>query len=70
GRTPTGPQLVGDYVGVVDIEGYLHLMKRDDGALVGRLTTDGSPATSQPTALGDTAVWQSVNGTLYAVGAR
>jgi len=70
GRAPSGPQLIGDYVGVVDIEGYVHLLNRDDGALVGRLATDGSPSTGQPAAYADNAVWQSVNGTLYAVGAR
>ncbi|NDP42978.1 MAG: outer membrane protein assembly factor BamB, partial [Aromatoleum sp.] len=66
-----GPQLIGDQLGVVDGEGYLHLIDRNDGSLVGRMATDGSPATAQP---GVTppgiAVWQSEAGTLYAVGAR
>jgi outer membrane protein assembly factor BamB len=70
GRTPSGPQLLGDYVAVVDIEGYAHLLNRDDGGFVGRIATDGSPATTQPAASGANAVWQSVSGTLYAVGAR
>ena len=70
GRAPSGPQLVGDYVAVVDVEGYAHLISRDDGSFVGRIATDGSPATAQPAASGANAVWQSVNGTLYAVGAR
>jgi outer membrane protein assembly factor BamB len=65
-----GPVLVGDHVGVVDIEGYLHLMDRNDGSLVGRLATDGSPAVSQPVALGERALWQSQSGTLFAVSAR
>jgi outer membrane protein assembly factor BamB len=70
GRTLGGPQIVGDYVGSVDIEGYVHLMDRNDGAFVGRLATDGSAATSQPAASGANAVWQSASGTLYAVTAR
>jgi outer membrane protein assembly factor BamB len=65
-----GPQLVGDYVGVVDGEGYLHLIDRNDGNLVGRAATDGTPATSQPVAAGTDIVWQSSGGTLYAFGAR
>jgi outer membrane protein assembly factor BamB len=65
-----GPQLVGDYVGVVDGEGYLHLIDRNDGNLVGRAATDGTPATSQPVAAGTDIVWQSGGGTLYAFGAR
>jgi outer membrane protein assembly factor BamB len=66
-----GPQLVGDQVGVVDGEGYLHLLDRNDGSLVGRLATDGSPATAQPSvASPGVALWQSETGTMYAVGAR
>jgi outer membrane protein assembly factor BamB len=68
-RQPTGPQLVGDYVAVVDIQGYATLFDRNDGSMVGRIATDGSPATSQPAAAGPYAVWQSTNGTLYAIGA-
>jgi outer membrane protein assembly factor BamB len=69
-RQPSGPQIVGDYVGVVDIEGYFHVIDRNDGSLVGRLATDGSAATTQPAVSGANAVWQSVNGTLYAVSAK
>ena len=65
-----GPVIVGDHVGVVDGEGYLHLMDRNDGNLVGRIATDGSAAAAQPMAIGDRAVWQSQGGTLYAVGTR
>jgi outer membrane protein assembly factor BamB len=68
-RQPTGPQLLGDYLAVVDVEGYLHVLDRSDGSLVGRLATDGSPATAQPAASGANVVWQSVKGTLYAVSA-
>lgn len=69
-RRPGGPQLVGDYLGVVDAEGYLHLLDRSEGTLAGRLATDGTGATSQPGRAGDTAIWQSAGGTLYAVTAR
>jgi outer membrane protein assembly factor BamB len=65
-----GPQLVGDYLAVLDFEGYLHLLDRNDGSLVGRAATDGGPATSQPVAAGGNVVWQSERGTLYAFGAR
>lgn len=69
-RRPGGPQLVGDYLGVVDAEGYLHLLDRSEGALAGRLPTDGTPATAQPGRSADMAIWQSEGGTLYAVTAR
>jgi outer membrane protein assembly factor BamB len=65
-----GPQLVGDFVGVVDVEGYLHLLSRSDGAYVGRLATDGRPATAQPSVIGGGGLWLSDAGTLYSVTAR
>ena len=40
-------------------EGYVYLLDRSDGKLVGRAPTDGTPATAQPPQSGDNAVWQS-----------
>jgi outer membrane protein assembly factor BamB len=65
-----GPQLIGDEIGVVDVEGYLHLLSRSDGAYVGRLATDGSLATAQPAPLGGGMLWQSEKGTVYSVEAK
>ena len=65
-----GPQLVGDDLGVVDVEGYLHVLSRTDGAYLGRLATDGSLATAQPIALGGGLLWQSEKGTVFSVVAR
>ena len=65
-----GPQLVGDQVGVVDVEGWLHLISPVNGAYVGRIATDGSAATSQPAAIVGGALWQSTTGTLFAARAR
>ncbi len=65
-RFPSGPVLVGDAVGVVDGEGYLHLLDPNDGNLIGRVATDGSAALSQPESAGNAAVWQSANGTLIS----
>jgi outer membrane protein assembly factor BamB len=69
-RRVGGPQLVGDYIGVVDVEGYLHLLSRTDGAYVGRLATDGRPATTQPVLLAGSGLWLSDGGNLYSVTAR
>jgi outer membrane protein assembly factor BamB len=69
-RRPGAPQLIGDYVGVVDVEGYLQLIDRNDGSLVGRTATDGTPATSQPARAGANTVWQSAGGSVYAYTAR
>jgi len=65
-----GPQMFGDYVGAVDAEGYLHLLSTVNGAYVGRLATDGKPATAQPELMLTGALWQSTSGTLYAVSAK
>jgi outer membrane protein assembly factor BamB len=65
-----GPQLVGDYVGVVDVEGYLHLLARDDGKYVGRMATDGTAPTGQPAQLAGGVVWQSDGGNVYSVNAK
>jgi outer membrane protein assembly factor BamB len=65
-----GPQLIGDELGVVDVEGYLHLLSRADGAYVGRLATDGSLATTQPVQVGGGIVWQSEKGTVYFVTSK
>ena len=65
-----GPQLIGDELGVVDVEGYLHLLSRSDGAYVGRIATDGSLATTQPAQLAGSILWQSQKGTLYSVSAK
>ena len=64
------PQIVGDLVGVVDIQGYLHLMSAANGAYVGRLATDGTAATAQPVPFLGSVLWQSAGGTLYAVTAK
>ncbi len=63
-RFPSGPAIIGDYLGIVDIEGYLHLLDRNDGSLVGRIATDGAAAISQPQANGTAIVWQSAAGNL------
>lgn len=69
-RFPSGPARVGAYVGIVDAEGYLHLLDPRTGALVGRVATDGSAALSQPYGDGDAIIWQSAAGNLFSVGAR
>ena len=69
-RRPGGPQIAGDFVAVVDGEGYVHLLDRNNGKVVGRMATDGSPATSQPAASAGNAVFLSTNGKLFAVTGR
>jgi outer membrane protein assembly factor BamB len=69
-RFPSGPAIVGDYLGVIDGEGYLHLLDRNDGSLVGRIATDGAAAVSQPQLNGAAIVWQSAAGNLINASAK
>jgi outer membrane protein assembly factor BamB len=69
-RSPSGPQLLGDYLAVVDYQGYVHLLDRSDGSLVGRVATDGSATTSQPVAINDSILVQTRKGALFNIAAR
>ena len=41
-----------------------------DGSYVGRLATDGTPATAQPDRRGTSIVWQSTGGNVYSVSVK
>jgi len=69
-RKPAGAQIAGDFLLVVDPQGYIYLLDRSDGKLVGRAPTDETAATAQPVQSGTNAVWQTQGGTLYAVTGR
>jgi outer membrane protein assembly factor BamB len=69
-RKPMGVQVTGDYLAVLDIQGYVHLFEKATGNYVGRLASDGTPPTGQPQRLGERVIWQSLGGSVYAVGVR
>ncbi len=52
-RTVTGPAVVEDYVAVGDYEGYLHLLSRYDGSIVGRVRVDSDGIRAAAYAIGD-----------------
>lgn len=66
-RQLTLPRAHGDAVAVGDLEGYVHLLARDSGALVARATTDGSPVRAAPLALPGAFVVQTRAGGLFAL---
>lgn len=67
-RQVSGPLALGRYVVVGDIEGYVHLISRDDGSFAARLPTDGSPISTPPVALDSgTFLVQTRNGGVYAI---
>jgi len=69
-RSPSGPQLLGDYLAVIDYQGYVHVLDRNDGSLVGRVASDGTASTAQPVAVNDGIVFQTRKGALVHVVAN
>ncbi|MFZ9678441.1 MAG: outer membrane protein assembly factor BamB [Quisquiliibacterium sp.] len=67
GRVLSAPISVGPVLVFGDSKGLVHLASRDDGAVVGRFTGDGTPIIGQGVAAERTAVLQSVGGLLIAV---
>ena len=55
------------YVAVGDVEGYVHLMSREDGAFAARAATDGSPIRSQLLSLDNGFLVQTRSGSLHAL---
>jgi outer membrane protein assembly factor BamB len=56
-----------DYLLLGDFEGYLHVLKSDDGSFVARNSTDGSAILVTPVTLGNGALIQTSDGELYSV---
>lgn len=61
-RNLTAPLLIGRSVAVGDGDGVVHLLSRDDGAPLNRLSTDGSGIASAPIQAGNTLVVVTRNG--------
>ncbi|MDO8926391.1 MAG: outer membrane protein assembly factor BamB [Sideroxyarcus sp.] len=59
-----------DYLVLGDYEGYLHVLRRDDGSFVARRKTDGSAINIAPMTLGDGALVQTSDGELYSIAIR
>ncbi len=68
GRSLSRPLVVGDYVVVADVQGYVHLLKKDDGSFAGRQETDGSPVVVPPKLYEGGALIQTRNGNVYSFG--
>ncbi|GAB3472678.1 outer membrane protein assembly factor BamB [Massilia terrae] len=61
------PVSVGRAVAVADYQGYVHFLDREDGKLLARVATDGSPVTSTPLLAGSKLIFQTQNGTVAAI---
>jgi outer membrane protein assembly factor BamB len=66
-RRLSTPVSYGRFAAVGDFEGYVHLLSREDGALLGRASTDGSPIISVPVVAGSNLIFQTQSGTVTAL---
>jgi len=64
-RGLTAPLALGRSVIVGDSTGLVHMISREDGSLLNRLPTDGSPIAAAPVVAGNTLVVVTRNGGIY-----
>jgi outer membrane protein assembly factor BamB len=69
-RSATAVYPLGDYLLLGDFEGYLHVLKSEDGSFVARRKTDGSAINIAPQTLGDGALVLTSDGELYSIAIR
>jgi outer membrane protein assembly factor BamB len=64
-RQLTAPLVVGRSIAIGDFAGFVHLLSRDDGSLLNRLTTDGSAIAAAPALAGNTLIAVTRNGGIF-----
>ena len=64
-RGLTAPHVVGRSIAVGDASGFVHLLSRQDGSLLNRLSTDGSAIVAPPVLVGDTLVVVTRKGNVF-----
>lgn len=70
-RAVSRPAVVGDYVAVGDMEGYVHLMSRETGVFAARARADSSAIVADPQPIGPQGVVvQTRDGSIQAFEAR
>jgi outer membrane protein assembly factor BamB len=65
-RGLTAPLAAGRSIILGDAQGFVHLLSREDGSLLNRLSTDGSPVVHRPVLVGQTLVALTRNGGVFA----
>lgn len=70
-RNLSAPLPMGDLVAVGDLQGYVHFLRREDGAFAARIKTTDSPVMPQLTELGENGLLvQTRSGGLYAISLK
>lgn len=67
-RQLSAPLVQRGYVVVGDLQGYVHVLSREDGHFAARVATDGSPVRSVPQATPQGVLVQTLKGGLYLLG--
>lgn len=70
-RRITAPLPMGNTIAIGDVEGYVHLLSREDGSFVGRLKIEDAAIMPQMVALGSsTVIAQTRKGGIYAISLK
>jgi outer membrane protein assembly factor BamB len=69
-RRVSTPKVFGEYIVVGDYEGYVHFLRRDNGAFAARIATDGSPISVQPQVAENICLVQTRAGGIFALNLR
>ena len=64
------PIVQGNNVAVGDFQGYVHVLRTEDGAFAGRIQTDGSAIAAEPRHIPGGLLVQTRNGGLHALSAE
>lgn len=64
-RGLTAPLVIGRSIAIGDFAGFVHLLSREDGAELNRLTTDGSAIAAAPVLAGNTLIAVTRSGGVY-----
>jgi outer membrane protein assembly factor BamB len=64
-RQLTAPLVVGRSIAIGDLAGFVHLLSRQDGSVLNRLTTDGSAIAAAPVLVGNILIAVTRNGGIY-----
>jgi outer membrane protein assembly factor BamB len=66
-RRLSAPVSFGRAVAVGDGQGYIHFLSREDGAMLARVSTDGSAIVAAPIVAGSNVVFQTKSGQVVAL---
>lgn len=66
-RRLSAPIAYGKAVAVGDYQGYIHFLSREDGAMLARVSTDGSQVIGTPLVVGSNVIFQTKAGAVVAL---